>query len=148
MSFLGFFGFGSSGLPLYSARMTARVVMIFGTFDGLHPGHRFFIEQAAKRGEVTVVVARDSTVERIKGRKPRQSQDKRIAAITQTFSSVRPILGDPSDFLAPVRSTRPDLIVLGYDQQLPPGVTIDDLPCVVERLSAFEPERYKSSLLP
>ena len=47
--------------------------MIFGTFDLLHPGHFFVLEEAAKRGDVTVVVARDSTVKRIKNRPPRPS---------------------------------------------------------------------------
>ena len=94
-------------------------VLLFGTFDDLHPGHRFVLDEARARGDVSVVVARDGTVLKIKGRAPLQSQDDRV---------------------------QPDLILLGYDQQLPPGVTEADLLCPVERLEAFEPHVHKSSL--
>lgn len=36
-------------------------VMVFGVFDGLHPGHRAFLRQARKKGDkLIVVVARDN----------------------------------------------------------------------------------------
>jgi glycerol-3-phosphate cytidylyltransferase-like family protein len=54
---------------------------------------------------------------------------------------------ESGDFLAPIRKFSPDIILLGYDQQLPPGVQAKDFPCAVERLEAFEPQKYKSSLL-
>ena len=41
----------------------------------------------------------------------------------------------------------PLALLLGYDQQLPPGVTEADLPCAVQRLPAYRPEEFKSSLL-
>jgi len=41
-------------------------VLLFGTFDKLHLGHRFVIDQAIKRGEVFIVVGRDKTVLKIK----------------------------------------------------------------------------------
>lgn len=122
-------------------------VLVFGTFDRLHPGHRFVFDEAKKRGELWVVVGRDSTVERIKGKRARDSEEERKKAVEDAYPDARVLLGDPEDFLAPVRSVKPDLILLGYDQKLPPGVSEDDLPCAVERLPAFEPDRYKSSLL-
>ncbi len=121
-------------------------VLIFGTFDGLHPGHHFVIDAARKRGDVSVVVARDRNVDRIKGRASRETEEERVAAIRNAYPDVTVMLGDPEDFLAPVRAVAPDLILLGYDQRLPPGVTDADFPCPVERLPAFEPEKYKSSL--
>lgn len=120
--------------------------MIFGTFDRLHPGHRFLLEEAGKRGELGVVVARDHNVERIKGRRPQQPERERAAAIGAAYPSAAVIMGDPGDFLAPVRAFRPDRILLGYDQELPPGVAMDDLGAPVERIAAFRPEEYKSSL--
>jgi len=121
-------------------------VMVFGTFDRLHPGHRFVIEEACRRGATHVSVARDATVERIKGKKPRQPEEERARAIREVFPNVHVSLGDPDDYLVPVRETTPDLILLGYDQMLPPGIALEDLPCRVERLPAYKPERYKSSL--
>lgn len=120
--------------------------MIFGTFDLLHPGHEFVIAEATKRGDVTAIVARDSNVERIKGRFPIETEEQRMDAIRNKFPDVSVVLGDASDFLVPVRTAKPDLILLGYDQKLPPGVDESMLGCPIERLPAYEPERFKSSL--
>lgn len=120
-------------------------VLLFGTFDHFHPGHSFVFHEAIKRGDVTVIIARDMNVERIKGRLPSQSESERAQAVGTAFPNVTAVLGDPDDFLAPVRSIKPDLILLGYDQKLPPGVTEHDLPCAVERLAAHRPEEFKSS---
>lgn len=121
-------------------------VLVFGTFDRLHPGHRFLLTEAGKRGRLFVVIARDRNVERIKGRLPDQSEAERKRIIEDVFPDATAILGDSSDFLRPVRDIKPDLILLGYDQKLPPGVSASDLLYPVERAGAFEPERHKSSL--
>jgi FAD synthetase len=121
-------------------------VLVFGTFDRLHPGHEFVLNEGLKRGELHVVVARDLTVEQIKGRKPEQSEEERLEALTKIFPKAHIVLGDTKNYLKPVLTIAPDLILLGYDQQLPPNVLLGDLPCPIERLSAFEPERYKSSI--
>ncbi|MFA6523759.1 MAG: adenylyltransferase/cytidyltransferase family protein [Candidatus Peribacteraceae bacterium] len=121
-------------------------ILLFGTFDHLHPGHEFLIREAMKRGSVTVVVARDMNVERIKGRLPRQSEGVRKAAIEKKYQEVTVILGDQEDFLAPVRSVYPDLILLGYDQKLPPGISEADLRIPVERIPGHETHKWKSSL--
>lgn len=138
-------------------------VMIFGTFDGLHPGHLHVLEEATRRaGEnedsrglktktynsqgLWVVVARDANVHRIKGRKALQSEHERVATIQQAFPSAHVILGNTTDFLQPIREIQPDLILLGYDQKLPPTITEDSLQTPIERLEPFHPELYKSSL--
>lgn len=122
--------------------------MLFGTFDYLHPGHLFVLEEATKLGSVTVIVARSNNVERMKGKKPSQPEQKRMETIKKFFPSATVLLGDDTDFLSPVREAQPDLILLGYDQCLPPGVSEDDLkPASIQRLPAFEPERFKTSLL-
>ena len=121
-------------------------VLIFGTFDHLHPGHHFVLREALKRGETHAVVARDSNVLHIKGRSPKQSEEERLRALQETFPEVKARLGDTEDFLSPVRAVAPDLILLGYDQKLPPGVSESELPCPIERLPSFEPEKWKSTL--
>ncbi len=122
-------------------------MLLFGTFDGLHPGHRFVLDEARKRGDVTAVVGRDATVARLKGRPSVAGEAERMRVLREAYPEITVVLGDPHDFLAPVRAVQPDLIVLGYDQRLPPGVAIEDFPCPVERLAAFHPERFKSSVL-
>lgn len=121
-------------------------VLVFGTFDELHPGHRFLLSEASKRGSLHVVVARDANVLKIKKRPPVQDEQTRMRGVEDAAPSATVLLGDAGDFLAPVRAVGPDLILLGYDQTLPPGVSEQDLPCPVERLPALEPGTYKSSL--
>lgn len=121
-------------------------VLVCGTFDCLHPGHLFFLQEALRRGELFVIVARDATVLRVKGTLPQESEYVRLAKIQKALPHLHSLLGNTEDFLAPVRSLQPDLILLGYDQRLPPGICELDLPCPYERLPAFHPEKYKSSL--
>lgn len=122
-------------------------VCVCGTFDRLHPGHLFFLQEALRRGELFVIVARDTTVRRVKGSLPQETEDIRLANLRSALPHLHFLLGNSEDFLAPIRSLRPDLLLLGYDQHLPPGVCEVDLPCPYERLPAFHPEKYKSSLL-
>lgn len=122
-------------------------VLVFGTFDLLHQGHRFVLTEAAKRGKLTVVVARDRNVRSIKGRYPVHDEEERASLVRGVVPAADVVLGDADDFLAPVRALDPDLILLGYDQDFPPGVTQKDLPCEVERLPAFHPETYKTSII-
>ena len=121
-------------------------VLVFGTFDVLHPGHHFVLDAAMARGEMFVVVARDETVQKIKGHTPRQSADERVQAIIEKYPQATVIIGHATDYLAPVRDIQPDCILLGYDQKFPPGIAEKDLPCPIERLAPFQPEKYKSSL--
>lgn len=122
-------------------------VMIFGTFDHLHEGHRFLVAQAQTRGDVVAVIAQDTTVNRIKGRPPLQPATLRAEKFANAFPDIRVVLGSKDDFLAPVLAEKPDLLLFGYDQKLPPNVSLDDIPCPWERAEALKPEIFKSSLL-
>ncbi|MFA7682316.1 MAG: adenylyltransferase/cytidyltransferase family protein [Candidatus Peribacteraceae bacterium] len=122
-------------------------VLVFGTFDGLHPGHRFFLDRAQERGDLTIIVARDKNVKQIKGKLPHHTEDMRRKALQEAYPKAQVLLGDKEDYARPVHTVQPDIILLGYDQQLPPGIREDDLPCVVERIPAYKPEQHKSSLL-
>jgi FAD synthetase len=122
-------------------------VLVFGTFDEMHPGHEFFLNEAKKYGDLYVVVARDKSVEMIKKRRPVQDEHDRLRILVQKMPDAVVVLGSASgDFLDPVWEISPDLILLGYDQNLPPGIQESDFPCPFDRLKPFWPDRYKSSL--
>lgn len=129
-------------------------VLIFGTFDGLHPGHENFFAQAAKLGQVFAVVARDANVAKIKNRRPHFSERSRLATVAHTANIFAARLGDPKDFLQPVVTIRPDIIALGFDQktfapdELKMKLKKINLAPKIIRLKSFQPEKYKSSLLP
>ena len=93
-------------------------VMVFGTFDGLHPGHRHLFAQAKALGDhVTAVVARDETVVHTKGRLPSLHQDSRVAAVQVLPEIDTAILGNPGDKWQVIRDHAPNVILLGYDQE-------------------------------
>lgn len=105
------------------------------------------LRQALREGEVTVVVARDENVHRFKGYSPRQPLQERMEAIVSAFPSIRVVAGDASDMQSAIRAIQPDLILLGYDQQLPPGMDESLLGVPTRRLRPHYPSRFKSSLL-
>ncbi len=121
-------------------------VLTFGTFDHLHPGHIAYLSEAAGVGDLTIIVARDKNVEHIKGHAPDHSEEDRLLALEEVFPDATVILGDSENYLKPVLKSTPDVIFMGYDQQLPPGITEADLPCPIKRAKPHNPEQYKSSL--
>lgn len=121
-------------------------VAVFGTFDRLHPGHKYLLDEASAEGLLHVIVARDKTVLVIKKRMPEQTESQRLDAVKAAYPDADVRLGDNDDYSLPLRQIDPDLILLGYDQELPPGVSSDDLRCEVRRMAAHRPDVYKSSL--
>ena len=125
-------------------------VMIFGTFDMIHPGHRNMIEQAKKYGDcLIIVIARDSTVEKVKGRLPRNSEQIRLQAMIDSKLADKVILGNIGDKFKVIADEQPDVIALGYDQKIIVENLEDRVGKNVHiiRLEEFKPEIYKTSLL-
>lgn len=133
---------------------TVPTVLAFGTFDLLHPGHTFFLRFAREQGRhLTVVIGRDSTVERLKGRPPMHTEDERRNAVEALGIADEVVLGDQHDHLRVIRETRPGAIVLGYDQTHFTERLRADLDGLglketeIVRAPSHEPERWKSSIL-
>jgi len=129
-------------------------VLVFGTFDIFHEGHKDFLRQAKEQGDfLRVVVARDSTVENVKKQKPLNSEWQRLQMIEASGLANEVVLGSPDDKYKVIEEYRPDIICLGYDQQFFVEGLDDKLRQLglhktkVVRLAAFEPEKYKSSIL-
>ncbi len=101
--------------PLSKLLARPRVV-VAGTFDLLHPGHIHLLREAWKRGRVYVIVARDETVERMKGRPPVVPEEQRLAVVSAVRYVAEARLGDRKDYLKPLEEIRPQIILLGPDQ--------------------------------
>jgi len=124
--------------------MYSRKVIVFGTFDILHPGHLNFFNQAKKLGDfLVVVVARDKNVLKIKGNLPSDGEQVRLKEL-KTFNKFRKlfpkywlrykenlknengnnllidkvILGNLKDRYKILQKEKPDIIALGYDQKV------------------------------
>lgn len=122
--------------------------MVFGVFDGLHPGHHFFFREAVKRCEtLMVVVTPDEVVETLKGRRPLHSLNARIQAIRSFDPGLKIIAGDEVlGSWGVLHTHQPTIIFLGHDQQ---GLrkALEEFSIPVEYIDAYQPDVYKSGLL-
>ena len=99
-----------------------KTVLTSGVFDLLHLGHVRFLEEAKKTGgpnaRLIVVVARDKTVEKKKGKKPIVSENQRCALVGSLKVVDEAILGyDSLDMGKVLDKIKPDIVALGYDSQ-------------------------------
>ena len=99
-----------------------KVVLASGTFDLLHLGHVKYLEEAKKAGgkdaELIVIVARDSTVERRKGKKTVMPEDQRRSLVESLRVVDEAILGF-EDFSIDkvIEKINPDIVAVGHDQE-------------------------------
>lgn len=101
---------------------TKKIVLASGVFDLLHLGHVRFLEEAKKAGgantELVVIIARDSTVEKMKGAKPVMSENQRRVLVESLKVVDEAVLGVEDFSIADViEKIKPDVIALGYDQK-------------------------------
>jgi FAD synthetase len=133
-------------------------ILIFGTFDMVHPGHEHLFKQAralAKKGTeafLIVSLARDKNVARIKGKKPRFTETQRLAKVKAIPEVDRVLLGALGDHIPPIVKINPDVIALGYDQQayvkgLRIALKNAGINPKIVRLKPHKPHLYKTSLL-
>jgi len=126
-------------------------VMIFGTFDYFHAGHEDFIKQAKALGDhLTVVIARDDTVEKIKGNKPDHTAKKRAEVLKKYDLIDKVVIGNKGDKHKVILKHKPQIIALGYDQfvftyTLNKLIIDNNLGTQVIRLEPYQPEVFKSS---
>ena len=93
-------------------------VLIAGTFDILHPGHIYLIQEAAKLGDVYVVVATDRNRESYSGEAPIVPEKQRLEVIRNIKNVKDAKIGRPdNDTLKTVEEINPDIILLGPDQK-------------------------------
>ena len=128
-------------------------VMVFGSFDILHPGHLNLFRQARRYGNrLYVVIARDKNIRKIKGRSPVYDENARKQSVEKIKFVDLAVLGDIDDPYKIIEKVNPDVICLGYDQNsftmdLGPELRKRGLNPRVVRLRAHRSHRYKSSKL-
>lgn len=128
-------------------------VIAFGTFDCFHAGHESYLRQAKSLGDMLiVVVARDKTVERIKGKLPRFDEKQRLKTVKTSQIPDKAILGNTKDKFEVITKYKPDIIALGYDQftftfRLDKFLIDNKLNAKIVRLKPYKPAVYKTSLI-
>jgi FAD synthetase len=129
--------------------------MVFGTFDGLHPGHFNFFKQARDLYEfpfLIVSVARDKNVKKIKGRFPRLSERARVLLVKKSKLADKVVLSGIKNHIPHIIKARPDIIALGYDQKqyvknLKKDLKNKGLMVKIVRLKPYKEKIYKNHLL-
>ncbi|MCW4008304.1 MAG: FAD synthase [Candidatus Bathyarchaeota archaeon] len=132
-----------------------KIVLASGVFDLLHLGHVRFLEEAKKAGgkdaELIVIIARDSTVEKSKGRKPVMPENQRRALVESLKVVDEAVLGfEEFDVGDVIKRIKPDVIALGYDQLDMEKLVRDyinkhNLDIEVVRIGKFEEDALDSS---
>ncbi|KAF0180316.1 MAG: cytidyltransferase-related enzyme [Nitrospirae bacterium] len=124
-------------------------VVCAGTFDHFHPGHLDFLRQAKSLGdELTVIIARDETVLRIKGFCPTDSTELRYRHVLESGIADSVVMGrHGEDMFAILDELTPHVLALGYDQRVSEEKVKARCPwCSVVRLHPFHPDKFKSSI--
>ena len=140
-------------------------IMVFGTFDGLHPGHLNFFQQAKKlvppkdgqskkslKSFLIVSIARDRNVFKIKKRFPVLNEQKRKNLVKKCKLVDKVVLAGVKNHLPHIIKERPEIIALGYDQRayvknLKKDLRGRGLSVKIVRLQPYKEGIYKNSLL-
>ena len=133
-----------------------KIILASGVFDLLHLGHVKFLEEAKKVGgrnaELIVIVARDSTVKKRKGKKPIISENQRRALVESLKVVDEALLGyEKFDIGKVIERINPDIIAVGYDQEgmeqtVKNYVKEKGLKIKVMKIGKFEEDELDSSL--
>jgi len=92
-----------------------RRIVATGTFDILHPGHVYYLEQSKALGdELHVIVARDANVKHKPHPVVPEEQRRRMIASLKPVDHA--ILGHPTDMFIPIEEIDPEVITLGFNQ--------------------------------
>jgi len=131
--------------------MKIKTVLTFGTFDLLHPGHLYYLQEAKKLGnKLVVIVATDYNVEKIKGKKPVNNQEHRKELVEALEIVDKAIVGFEDDMMKSVEKVRPEIVCLGYDQK-PSNEELEKMfeekgiKAKIARAEPYREELYKSS---
>ncbi len=134
----------------------AKIGVAFGSFDILHPGHLHFLKAASKYGKLTVVVARDATIKKIKGKAPLIDEKSRLEMVSALDFVDKATLGQSvlkqSDRYNILTIINPDYIVLGYDQKVDMNylklfLEVNGMRSKIIKLKPYKQKRFKSSKL-
>lgn len=128
-------------------------VVVFGTFDIMHPGHVVVLSKASKLGEVHVVLTTDEMVQHFKSKLPVHPFSERKKRL-EKMTIVEQVI--PSDTVPNSYSTlnqiQPDNVILGYDQTHMRRKILDKmrdlgLRCKISVMPAYRRSVYKSAKL-
>ncbi len=93
-----------------------KTILTGGKFNRIHTGHLWLLRKAKKFGKLVIVLAHDKKNTRSYAL-PAKQRKKNLNKLEIADAIA---VGGVKDCTAVLRKYRPDIIVLGYDQSLPP----------------------------
>ncbi len=93
-------------------------VLAAGIFDILHLGHIHYLAHAKSLGDELIVVIGTDRMARKLGKNPIHNERERLAMINALKVVDKTVLGDKNDMLITLKKINPDIVFLGYDQDL------------------------------
>lgn len=131
-----------------------KTVLVFGTFDGLHEGHRFFLREARRLGDCLIAsVATDEVVTEIKKHFPAYPLHERLEQLKASGLVDEAVAGDIAlGNWSAIKKRKPDIVAVGYDQttlekKLREHLRKERLSITIVKIDSNEPDRLHSRLL-
>ena len=91
-------------------------VVATGVFDIIHPGHIEFLEEAKRLGDSLIVIVASDEMAKKKKRCPIIPERQRLKVVSSLKGVDKAILGDQRDIFVPMLKIKPDILVLGKNQ--------------------------------
>lgn len=131
-----------------------KTVLTFGTFDGLHDGHRAMLSQAKKLGDKLIVaVPKSENVEEMKGTVPQHSEQIR-KLLVQAENIADQIVESDKEINSwnILKAIKPDIVAIGYDQiemekSLRKFIKENSLDIELAVLESYKPSELHNSIL-
>ena len=99
--------------------MPKKKVLVGGCFNSIHLGHIYFLKESKKLGdELFVILANDKNNKKLYSVSAKER--KRLLEALNIADKV--VIGNPNNKADIVKKIKPDIIALGYDQELPKGL--------------------------
>lgn len=126
-------------------------VLVFGTFDMLHPGHVHFLKKAKRLGKLYVSVSSDKNVLLLKQVKPKNSEQIRYKKIKDLGIADKVIIGEKKiNNWGDLKKIKPDIVAVGYDQKKL-ETSLKHLVLkhqfIIKRMTGYKSKIYKSKIL-
>ncbi len=124
--------------------------MATGTFDIIHPGHGYYLQQSKNLGgensKLIVVVARDATVRSHK-RVPIVNEEQRLEMVKMLKPVDEAYLGSTTDMFHIVEEIKPDIISIGPDQDFDLALLREELKKRDLNVEVIKITSYKKAFL-
>ncbi|MGC8479210.1 MAG: adenylyltransferase/cytidyltransferase family protein [Candidatus Micrarchaeia archaeon] len=135
----------------------SKLVLTFGSFDLLHPGHLSYLESARKHGDkLLVVISRDESIKVIKGKTPLFNERDRLKMLKALkvvdYAIIGKKLKTPEDRYKIIKKYKPAVLAFGYDQNVNEDevrrwLKNNNIRSEIVRIKPYKKDKYKSSII-